>query len=55
MPATVRAGAGLSIPTEGSGETTLYVVGPGMAINRKVQLGQDIQLTGDDLQNADAT
>ncbi len=52
VPATVRAGAGLSIPTEGSGETTLYVVGPGTAINRKVQLGQDIQLTGDDLQNA---
>ena len=52
VPATVRAGAGLSIPTEGSGETTLYVVGPGTAIKRKVQLGQDIQLTGDDLQNA---
>ena len=52
VPATVRAGAGLSIPTEGSGEATLYVVGPGTAIKRKVQLGQDIQLSGDDLKNA---
>ncbi len=52
VPATVRAGAGFSIPTEGSGETTLYVVGPGAAIKRKVQLGQDIQLNGDDLKNA---
>jgi hypothetical protein len=51
-PATVQAGAGLSIPTEGSGATTLYVVGPGMAIKRKVQLGQDIQLSGDELKNA---
>jgi hypothetical protein len=52
VPATVQAGIGLSIPTEGSGATTLYVVGPGMAIKRKVQLGQDIQLSGDDLKNA---
>ncbi len=52
VQATVQAGAGLSIPTEGSGATTLYVVGPGMAIKRKVQLGQDIQLSGDDLKNA---
>jgi hypothetical protein len=28
------------------------VVGPGTAIKRKVQLGQDIQLTADDLKNA---
>ena len=52
VPATVQAGAGLNIPTEGSGASTLYVVGPGMAIKRKVQLGQDIQLSGDDLKNA---
>ena len=52
VPATVQAGAGLSIPTEGNGATTLYVVGPGTAIKRKVQLGQDIQLSGDDLKNA---
>jgi hypothetical protein len=30
----------------------LYVVGPGTAIKRKVQLGGNVQLTADDLQNA---
>ncbi len=52
VPATVIAGNGVAIPTSGSGEATLYVVGPGTAIKRKVQLGQDIQLSGDDLKNA---
>jgi hypothetical protein len=52
LPATVTAGNGLAIPTSGSGEATLYVVGPGTAIKKKVQLGQDMQLTADDLKNA---
>ena len=52
VPATVAAGTGLNIPTSGSGDSTLYVVGPGTAIKRKLQLGQDIQLTADDLKNA---
>ncbi len=52
VPATVAAGASLSIPTSGNGDTTLYVAGPGTAIKRKVELGQDIQLTADDLKNA---
>ena len=52
VPATVQAGVGLSIPTSGSGDATLYLVGPGTAIKRKVQLGSNIQLSSDDLQNA---
>ncbi len=52
VPATVAAGTGLSVPTSGSGSATLYVSGPGTAIKRKVQLGEAIQLSGDDLQNA---
>jgi hypothetical protein len=52
VPATVSAGSGLTIPTSGSGTATLYVVGPGTAIKKKVQLGQDVQLTADDLKNA---
>ncbi len=52
VPATVTAGNGLTIPTSGSGEATLYVVGPGTAIKKKVQLGQEFQLTADDLKNA---
>jgi len=52
VPATVTAGEGLTIPTSGNGPATLYVVGPGTAIKRKVQLGQAIQLSAGDLQNA---
>lgn len=52
LPATVAAGGSVSIPTSGSGDATLYVFGPGTAIKRKVQLGQEISLTADDLQNA---
>lgn len=52
VPATVTAGAGLSIPSSGSGSATLYVVGPGTAIKRTVQLGQEIQLSAEELQNA---
>ena len=52
VPAAVTAGTGLSIPASGSGEATLYLVGPGTAIKRKVQLGQNVQLSADELQNA---
>lgn len=52
VPATVTAGSGLSIPSSGSGSATLYVVGPGTAIKRTVQLGQQIELSADELQNA---
>lgn len=52
VPATVTAGTGLSLSGSGSGEATLYVSGPGTAIKRKVQRGQEIQLTGDELKYA---
>lgn len=52
VPATVAAGSGLSVPTSGSGSATLYLIGPGTAVKRQVQLGQDVQLSSDELQNA---
>ncbi len=52
VPATVTAGNGLAIPTSGSGETTLYLVGPGTVIKKKVQLGQDAQLSAEELKDA---
>ena len=52
LPATVTAGSGLTISSSGSGSATLYVVGPGTAIKRKVQLGQEIRLSAEELQNA---
>jgi hypothetical protein len=50
VPANITAGNGTSISTSGSG--TIYLFGPGTAIKRDVQLGQDVQLSADDLQNA---
>jgi hypothetical protein len=52
VPATVVAGNGLSIASSGSGTATLYLVGPGTAIKRKVQLGQNVDLSAEELQNA---
>ena len=52
VPATVAAGSGLTIPASGSGSATLYLVGPGTAIKRTVQRGQEIRLSAEELQNA---
>jgi hypothetical protein len=52
VPASVTAGNGLSIPSSGSGDATLYLVGPGTAIKRTVQLGGNLELSAEDLQNA---
>jgi hypothetical protein len=40
------------VPTEGAGAATLYIVGPGGAIRRQIELGQSISLGSDDLHNA---
>lgn len=40
LPSSVTAGSAFSIPTTGSGPGTLYIVGPGQALRRDVQLGQ---------------
>ncbi len=48
----VVAGAGVSIPTSGSGTATFYVYGPGTAIKKKVELGQSIQLDPDQVKAA---
>ncbi len=52
VPERVTAGAGASIRTSGRGEATLYVVGPGSAVKRAVKLGEEIRLSGDELQAA---
>lgn len=52
VPAQVTAGTGVSIPTSGSGEASLYLYGPNHAAKRKVQLGQPIQLGTDDVRAA---
>lgn len=50
VPTDAIAGAEVSIPTSGSGDATFYLFGPGTAIKRSVKLGEDIHLTGNDIQ-----
>ena len=52
FPARVEAGTAFSLPTSGSGPGTLYIVGPGDALRRTVQLGQSIAFGQDDLRHA---
>jgi hypothetical protein len=42
----------VTISTSGSGSATLYVVGPGAGIKRHVDLGEQIQLKGEELRKA---
>ncbi len=52
FPASIEAGTAFSVPTSGSGPATLYIVGPGDALQRKFQLGESIPFGADDLHNA---
>jgi hypothetical protein len=52
VPQSVTAGNSVNIPTSGSGEATLYISGPGVAIKKKVQRGQDIQLSAEEFKFA---
>jgi hypothetical protein len=52
LPAQIPAGGAFSIPTSGSGQGTLTIVGPGQALRRQVQLGSAISLPAGILYNA---
>jgi hypothetical protein len=52
VPASIEAGAAFSIQCGGSGQATLYIVGPGQLIKRDVQLGQAILFPAGSLGNA---
>jgi hypothetical protein len=52
FPKTVEAGAAFSVPTSGSGQATLYVVGPGQVLRRTLQLGEKIVFKHNDLSSA---
>jgi hypothetical protein len=52
VPATVTAGQAMSVASSGSGSATLYLVGPGTAVKRPIELGQSVELSADELQNA---
>src|SRR5438445_604771 len=51
-PAQVNAGSALSLTSGGSGEATLYLVGPASVSKRKVQLGGGIPIQSNEVQHA---
>lgn len=52
VPKTVQAGGAFSIESSGSGQATLYIVGPSQVIKRDVQLGGAISISEGTLYNA---
>ena len=52
LPKAVEAGNAFSIQTTGSGTAMLYLVGPGQALRRNVQLGETTSFAPGDLYNA---
>jgi hypothetical protein len=52
VPATVVAGEAFSVPAEGSGQATLYLLGPDHAVKRTVNLGGNLQIQSSDVHAA---
>jgi hypothetical protein len=52
VPATVQAGQRFSIPAEGSGPATFYLVGPDHIVKRMVTLGSDLAIQSSDVHAA---
>jgi hypothetical protein len=52
LPPQVAAGSAFSVPTSGSGDGTLLIVGPGQALRRKVKLGSAVSIPAGVLYNA---
>ena len=52
VPASVEAGRGFSIPAEGAGQATFYLLGPDHVVKRRVTLGSDLQIQSSDVRAA---
>src|SRR5690349_2381425 len=52
VPSTAVAGQNMTIATSGSGDATLYVVGPGTAIKRDIKLGSEVEIKGEQLRKS---
>lgn len=52
LPKSVQAGSAFSIQCSGTGKATLYIVGPGQALKRDLQLGETAYFPGGSLHNA---
>jgi hypothetical protein len=51
-PTQVTAGASFSMPSSGTGQGTLYLIGPANLSKRQVTLGGDIPVEGDEVEHA---
>lgn len=52
VPAHVSAGTAFTIPASGSGDATLYLIGPSSIVKRTVKLGMEIKVAGDEVRSA---
>jgi hypothetical protein len=52
VPATVQAGQAFSIHLDGSGNATLYLLGPDHVVKRGVRLGSDVDIASSDVHSA---
>jgi hypothetical protein len=52
VPNSVAAGSEATISVSGTGEATLYLLGPGVARKSQISVGQEIHLPPEDLQHA---
>jgi hypothetical protein len=52
VPKSIEAGSAFSIQNAGSGEATLYIVGPGQVVKRTVQLGTSTYFPAGSVYNA---
>ena len=51
-PPAVEAGQAFSVPVQGSGQATFYLVGPDHVVKRTVKLGSDLQIQSSDVRAA---
>jgi hypothetical protein len=52
LPERAVAGEALSIGTSGTGEGTLYLIGPGEVIKHTIRLGENAEIKGEELRDA---
>jgi hypothetical protein len=52
VPPVVEAGKAFTIPASGSGQATLYLIGPDHVVKRSMNLGSDLQIQSSDVQAA---
>ena len=48
-PAKFTAGEAISVPSSGSGAATFYLIGPGHVAKRKIQAGDNIQISSEEI------